>query len=62
MDYDFFWNWVRKISKNNFVFISEQSAPEDFEILWEKDVVRTTNKTNNFQATEKLFRYKDGLK
>lgn len=62
MDYDFFWNWVRKISKNNFVFISEQSAPEDFEVIWQKDVVRTTNKTNDFQATEKLFRYKEGLK
>ena len=57
MDYDRFWDWVRKISKNNFVFISEQQAPEDFKIVWEMDVKRTTNKTNNFKATEKLFTY-----
>lgn len=61
MDYEQFWNWVRKISKNNYVFISEQNAPEDFDILWEKQVKRTTNKENNFKATEKLFYYKEGL-
>ena len=60
MDYIHFWNWVREISKNNFVFISEQTAPDDFEILWEKQVKRTTNKTNDFKATEKLFRMKGG--
>lgn len=26
MDYNHFWNWVRELSKNNFVFISEQAA------------------------------------
>lgn len=55
MDYDKFWQWVRDISKNNFVFVSEQIAPDDFKIIWEKEVVRTTNKENNFKATEKLF-------
>ena len=60
MDYTHFWNWVREISKNNYVFVSEQSAPEDFEIIWEQKVTRTTNKENNFKAVEKLFRYKDG--
>ena len=62
MNYTFFWNWVRKISKKNFVIISEQSAPDDFNVIWEKEVTRTTNKQNNFQATEKLFQYKEGLK
>ena len=62
MNYAFFWNWVRKISKKNFVIISEQSAPDDFNVIWEKEVTRTTNKQNNFQATEKLFQYKEGLK
>lgn len=59
MDYTRFWNWVREISKNNYVFVSEQSAPDDFEVIWEKNVKRTTNKTNDFKATEKLFRYKN---
>lgn len=62
MDYNRFWNWVREISKDNYVIISEQSAPEDFEIIWHKDVKRTAGKDNNFAAVEKLFRYKDGLK
>lgn len=58
MDYEHFWNWVRELSKNNFVFISEQNAPADFEIVWEQEVKRTTNKTNDFKAVEKLFRLK----
>lgn len=58
MDYNHFWNWVRELSKDNIVYISEQSAPEDFEIVWEQEVTRTTNKENNFKAVEKLFKYK----
>lgn len=59
MDYDHFWNWVRELSKDNYVFVSEQSAPDDFEVIWEQEVTRTTNKENNFKATEKLFKYKN---
>lgn len=62
MDYDHFWNWAREISKKNYVFISEQTAPDDFEVLWQQEVKRTTNKTNDFKAVEKLFRWKEGLK
>lgn len=58
MDYTHFWNWVRELSKNNYVFISEQTAPDDFEVVWEQEVTRTTNKENNFKAVEKLFKYK----
>lgn len=59
MDYDFFWNWVRKISKSNYVFISEQKAPEDFEVLWEKEISRQVAIKNDFKATEKLFKLKE---
>ena len=59
MDYEHFWNWVRDLSKKNYVFISEQSAPEDFEIVWEQEVKRTTNKENNFKAIERLYRLKE---
>ena len=62
MDYDHFWNWVRKLSADNYVYISEQQAPDDFEVIWEQEVKRTTNKENNFKAIEKLFRYSKGLK
>lgn len=58
MDYNKFWNWVRQLSKDNFVFVSEQTAPDDFEIVWEKDAKRTTGKDNNFKAVERLFKLK----
>ena len=58
MDYEHFWNWVRELSKENYVFVSEQNAPEDFEIVWEQQVKRTTNKENNFKAVERLFKYR----
>lgn len=55
MDYEHFWNWVRDLSKDNFVFISEQSVPEDFEIIWQQEAKRTTNNENNFKAVEKTI-------
>lgn len=58
MNYDHFWNWVREFSKKNYVFVSEQSAPDDFEAIWTQQVKRTTNKENNFKAVEHLFIYK----
>lgn len=58
MDYEHFWNWVRKISKDNIVFVSEQQAPEDFEVIWHREVKRTAGKDNNYEAVEKLFKYK----
>lgn len=55
-----FWNYMREISKNNIVFISEIHAPDDFEVVWEKSIRRTLdkNKDNNFDSAEKLFRLK----
>lgn len=61
-DFDKYHQWCREISKNNYVFISEQAMPDDFEIIWEQDCKRTCGKDNNFKAVERLFRYKDGLK
>lgn len=57
-DYDKYWNWVRKMSKHHIVICSEQTFPNDFEIIWEKEVRRTMDKTNNFKAVERLGRYK----
>ena len=62
MDYVRFWNWVRELSKENYVFVSEQVAPDDFDMIWEMGVRRTNDVNNKVRATEKLFRYKDGLK
>lgn len=52
-----FWNYMRELSKEHLVFISEQQAPDDFISIWEKPFTRTldVNKENQFQVTEKLF-------
>lgn len=61
MEYDSFWEWVRKLSKNNYVFVSEQAAPEDFEAIWTHEAKRTNGTDNNYKAVEKLFVYRGGL-
>ena len=54
-NHDEFWAWVRKMSENNIVIVSEQSAPEDFECIWEQQVTRMIDYTKRVRATEKLF-------
>lgn len=51
----YFWDKVREWSKDNIVLISEERAPEDFDILWEKEVSRTIKAQDKSKATEKLF-------
>ena len=52
-----FWQYARKVSKRHLMFVSEQSAPDDFISIWEKPFTRTldVNKNNQFKVTEKLF-------
>ena len=57
-DHDKFWETMRKWSKNNCVFISEESAPSDFTIVWKKQKRRTLDKENRFYSYEKLYAYK----
>lgn len=59
-DSDVFWDYMREISQNHIVFISEQNAPDDFIPIWERQLTRTldVNKNNQFKATEKLFVHK----
>ena len=59
-DSEAFWEYMRQISKHSQVFISEQTAPDDFECIWEKPFTRTLdrNKDNQFKVVEKLFTYK----
>lgn len=58
---ELFWNTMREWSKNNYVFISEENAPDDFIVVWQKDKYRTLNCSNRSFKTEKLFVYKYGL-
>lgn len=60
-DYPKFWEWVRQLSINNWVYVSELHAPSDFECVWEKPTKYTTGLDNSCKATEKLFHYKNGL-
>lgn len=57
---DDFWNTMREWSKNNVVFISEYSAPSDFEVVWEQEVKLDIRDSDNKKKKriEKLFRYK----
>lgn len=52
---------MRKISKDNMVFISELNAPDDFKCIWERPFTRTLdrNKNNQFKVVEKLFIHKE---
>ena len=59
-DTDKFWDYMREMSENHNVYISELVAPDDFECIWHKDVTRTldVNADNYFRSTEKLFVHK----
>ena len=59
-DTDEFWNYMRQLSKRCDVYISEESAPDDFECVWSQELTRTLdfNKSNQPKKVEKLFKYK----
>ncbi len=56
-DYNKFWDTVRKLSKNNLVFVSEEQAPEDFEIIWQNTAKRNIGNSKKV-VIEKLFKLK----
>lgn len=59
-NYENFWNKMRELSKNNYVFISEEKAPEDFKAIWTKEVLRNSfNEKSKKHAMEKLFILKE---
>jgi site-specific DNA-adenine methylase len=54
-DTDEFWEFARKLSKNNVVLISELEAPSDFEVVWEKKTKACLGTTRY----EKIFKFKN---
>ncbi|UNA05170.1 hypothetical protein [Klebsiella phage vB_KvaS_F1M1D] len=58
-DHVAFWDWVRKISKRCRVFVSEYTAPDDFECILEinaKSSLSANGRSGgNKNSTEKLF-------
>jgi len=60
-NHDEFWDYCRELSKNNVVFISELSAPEDFTSIWAKDFTRNLDANVVFNSVEKLFVHKTNI-
>lgn len=56
-----YWEWVRKLSNDNYILVSEYNAPNDFIPMWEKELTTTLDKNSRSKAVEKLFTYQDGL-
>ena len=55
-----FWDWCRKMSKKNLVFICEYKAPDDFICVWEGEVKTNFASQRNkatHKAVEKLFKF-----
>lgn len=53
-DYDKFYAFVRELSKENYVFISEYSMPEDFECIWSKER-KVLQKSDRNQTEKRLI-------
>ena len=54
-DNNSFWNWVREMNKTNVIFISEYSAPDDFECVYENKKKIQTSAKRVSSGCEKLF-------
>lgn len=64
-DHNEFWDWCRKVSKDNWLFVSEYNAPDDFKCIWNKTSLSNFdchrgNDTSKKIRTEKLFIYEGG--
>ena len=55
-----FWEYMRKVSDDHRVYISELNAPDDFVSIWHKSITRTldVNKDNYFKSVENLYIHK----
>ena len=55
-DTDAFWEWCGgKVEQGHRVFVSEYTAPSDWQCVWEKPVATTLSASAAKPATEKLF-------
>lgn len=50
-----FWTWAASLSGRARVFVSEQSAPDGWNAVWEQKVTRSIDHKNYIKKTEKLF-------
>ena len=57
IDYDDFYDFLRMLSQNNIVLVSEYNMPDDFKCIWQKErnVQQKSDRTSAEKAVEKLF-------
>lgn len=54
-NHDDFWQWCRKkFSEGHSIFVSEYNAPDDFQLVWQKQLPKTHPKQKK-NSIEKLF-------
>lgn len=58
-DHDKFFEWCRQQAKKNIVFVSEYTAPDDFDCVWQGEIktnFASQRKSATHNAVEKLFK------
>lgn len=57
IDYDSFYDFLRKLSENNIVLVSEYNMPDDFACIWQKErkILQKSDRIKGEKAVEKLF-------
>ncbi len=55
-----FWDWARNYSQRSIVCVSEYTAPNNFEVIWEKPVITSMrdNTGKGYSRIERLFTVK----
>ena len=58
INYDSFYDFLRKLSENNIVLVSEYNMPNDFKCIWQKErkVLQKSNRISGEKIIEKLFK------
>ena len=54
---DDFWNWCRKMGKNNIILISNYDAPEDFKCIFERERTNAQHNAGELIVKERLYKY-----
>ena len=58
-DYNRFYNWCRKMNElGHHVFVSEYQMPDDFSVVWEKEMTDSLSSEKALKKQEKLFHLK----
>lgn len=57
-NHEAFYEWCIKMAENNIVLVSEYDMPDDFKLIWSKDVKVgfDSNRTEGSDRVEKLFK------